>query len=71
MQRQIARAHALADIGRIMLDIGHAFTAARDDDIAHARLHHHRRIDDRLQAGATAPVQLVAGHLFRKTRKQP
>ena len=50
MQRQVAGAHALANVGRVMLDVRHAFAAARDDHVAHPGLDHHRSVDDRLQA---------------------
>ena len=46
MQRQTARAHALANIGGIMFDVGHAFTSTGHDNIAHAGLDHHRCICD-------------------------
>src|SRR3546814_7302736 len=54
-----------------MLDGQHRFDAARDDDIGHARLDHHRGVDDRLQSRAAAAIELIARHLERQTRGEP
>src|SRR3546814_16268841 len=54
-----------------MLDVRHAFGAARDDDIGRARLHHHRRLDDRLEARAAAPIELEPRHRLRQSRGKP
>src|SRR3546814_11940403 len=54
-----------------MLDVRHAFGAARDDDIGRVRLHHHRRLDDRLEARAAAPIELEPRHRLRQSRGKP
>ena len=71
MEGKVPRAHAFADVGRIMFDVRHRFDAARNDDIGHARLNHHRGVDDRLQPRTAATVELVAGHLDRQSRGKP
>ena len=71
MQRQVARAHALADVGGVMLDVRHGLAATRNDHVAHPGLHHHRGVDDRLQARSAAAVQLIAGDFLRQAGQQP
>jgi len=71
MQGQVARAHALADVGAVMLDVGHALAAAGHDHVGHAGLHHHRGIDDGLQARPAAAIQLIAGDFLGQAGQQP
>ena len=54
-----------------MFNVGHALHAARDHHIGGAGLNHHGRIDDRLQSGPAAPVDLIAGHFERETGGEP
>jgi hypothetical protein len=51
-----AKFHAFACIRRVVLDIAHALDATGDHDIGSARLHHHRRVDHRLQAAAASAI---------------
>ena len=63
-------ARAPARLRRVELDLAHALGAAGDDQLAGAGLHLHRRVDDRLQAGAAAPVELQPGDLDREARRR-
>ena len=71
VERQIARAHTLANVCGIMFDVRHAFAPARHHHVAHPGLDHHRGVDHRLQARAASPVKLVARHFDRQASRKP
>ena len=70
VQRHRAGARAPAHVGRVVLDVAHALDAAGEHDVGGAGLHHHRRVDDGLQAAAAAAVELHAGHVDRQAGLQ-
>src|SRR6185437_708677 len=58
----------VAHVEGVVFDVAHALDAAGDDHVGRAGLNHHRRVDHRLQAGAAAAVELVAGRLDGEVR---
>ena len=52
VQRHRAGAGAVAHVERVVLDVAHALDAAGDHHVGRAGLHHHRRVDHRLQAAS-------------------
>src|ERR1700733_7791225 len=61
---------APAHVGGVEGDVAHALRAARDDDIAVACAHLQTRLDHRLQARPTAPVDLHTGNRHGQTGVQ-
>src|SRR5690606_38288037 len=60
-------AHAPAHLVGVELDPAHALHTTGDDDVGDPGLHPHRGIDDRLQAGSAASVDLQTGYLHGKS----
>ena len=65
-QRDRAAAGAVAQRGRVVLDLAHALRTAGDHEVRHAALHLHRAVHHRLQPRAAPTVQLEAGRLDRQ-----
>ena len=70
VQRHRARPLAPAHVGGVVLDVAHALDAAGEDHVGGAGLHHHGRVEHRLQPAAAAAVELVAGNFDRQVRLQ-
>ena len=66
----VASAFAPAQIGGVVLDVGHALDTAGNHHIGGTALHHHAGGHHGLQAAAATAVELHAGHLYRQTGLQ-
>ena len=70
-QRDIAHPRAVAGLGGVVLDVGHALDSAREHAVGDAGLDHHRRGRDGLKPCTAAPVELKAGHFDRHSGGEP